>query len=258
MDNKRGAWVSMSEGARSRSSKAGPKTGRTRRGVVRFLPLLLIALAIGAAFAFGWTDYLRLDALRDRRTQLLAYVESRPVLSVLIYIGVYAAVAALSLPGAAVVTLAGGFLFGVLVGGPAAVVGATLGATLVFVAMRTAVGDLLQKRFGERTARITGGLRENAFSYLLTLRLLPVAPFWLVNLAAGLVGMPLRTFVAATLLGIVPGTLIYSWVGQGLGSLFARGEEPNLLQPQFILPLAALGLLSLAPAIVRRVRGRPA
>ena len=230
----------------------------TRPGWARLLPLALILAAVGAAFALGWTDYLRLDALRDRRAQLLEYVAAEPVLSLLIYLGVYAVVAALSLPGAAVVTLAGGFLFGVALGGPAAVVGSTLGATVVFLAMRTAVGDALQKRFGPRTSRITGGLRENAFSYLLTLRLLPVAPFWLVNLAAGLVGMPLRTFVIATLIGIIPGTLIYSWVGQGLGTLFERGEEPNLLQPQFILPLVALGLLSLAPVAVRLIRRKRA
>lgn len=238
--------------------EAAPAQAAKRGGLARFLPLALIALAVAAAFAFGWTDYLQLDKLRDSRAQLLAYVEARPVLSVLIYMGVYAVVAALSLPGAAVVTLAGGFLFGVVVGGPAAVVAATVGATLVFLAMRTAVGDALGKRFGGRTAKIADGLRENAFSYLLTLRLLPVAPFWLVNLAAGLVGMPLRTFVTATLIGIVPGTLIYSWVGQGLGAVFERGEEPDLLKPQFIAPLVALGLLSLAPVVVRRFRRKPA
>jgi uncharacterized membrane protein YdjX (TVP38/TMEM64 family) len=225
---------------------------------LRLLPLAVLAAGVAAAFALGWTDYLRLDALRDGREQLLAYVEANPVLSVALYAGLYAVVTALSLPGASVLTLAGGFLFGALIGGPAAVVGATVGGTVVFAAMRTAVGDLMQRRFGPRTARITEGLRDNAFSYLLTLRLLPIAPFWLVNLAAGLVNMPLRTFVAATFLGIIPGTLIYSWLGQGLGAVFANGGEPDLFQPQFLLPLIALGLLSLAPAVVRRLRRKPA
>jgi uncharacterized membrane protein YdjX (TVP38/TMEM64 family) len=117
----------------------------------------VIAAAVAAAFALGWTDYLSLDALRERRAQLLEQVEARPVASVLIYMGLYAVVAALSLPGGAVMTLAGGFLFGALVGGPAAIVGATIGGAIVLQAMRTAVGDVLQKRFGARMARITEG-----------------------------------------------------------------------------------------------------
>ena len=190
--------------------------------------------------------------MRDRREQLSAFVDAKPLTSVAIYVALYALVTALSLPGASVVTLAGGFLFGVLEGGSAAVVGATIGGTVVFLAMRTAIGNSLQKRLGERLAKVSKGLQESAFSYLLTIRLLPIAPFWLVNLAAGLVDMPLRTFVAATFIGIIPGTFIYAWVGQGLGALFASGEQPNLLQPQFLVPLIALGLLSLGPILVRR------
>ena len=173
------------------------------------------------------------------------------------FTGLYVLAVAFSIPGALILTLSGGFLFGTLVGGSATVTGATIGALAVFVAARTAFGDVLRRRAGGAVAKIEEGVRENAFSYVLTLRLLPIFPFWLVNIAAGLVDIPLRTYALATFLGVIPGTFIYSALGAGLGSIFDRNEAPDLsiiFEPQILLPLIGLALLSLLPVVFRRLR----
>jgi uncharacterized membrane protein YdjX (TVP38/TMEM64 family) len=154
-------------------------------------------------------------------------------------------------------TLSGGFLFGPWLGAAAASSGASLGAAVIFLVCRSAVGDSLRGKAGSTIAKIEEGVRRDAFSYILTLRLIPVMPFWLVNLAAGFVNIPLRTFLAATVLGILPGSLVYSGLGAGLGEVFASGQEPNLrviFEPHVLLPLVGLGLLSLLPVVLRRFR----
>ena len=221
----------------------------------------MIALGLAAAFAFGWTDYLSLDQLRERRNALQALVADHPVLSVAAFALLYALVVAFSIPGALILTLSGGFLFGVLVGGTATVLGATLGAVAVFIAARSAFGDVLKRRVGGAVAKFEEGVRKNAFSYVLTLRLLPIFPFWLVNIGLGVVNIPLRTYALATFLGVIPGTFIYSALGAGLGSIFDRDEAPNIssvLEPQIFLPLAGLALLALAPTVIGRLRGKKA
>jgi uncharacterized membrane protein YdjX (TVP38/TMEM64 family) len=217
----------------------------------------LIAAGLAAAFAFGWTDYLTLEQLRTRRDALQAFVEARPLASVAAFTALYALAVAFSIPGALILTLSGGFLFGTLIGGSATVTGATIGAIAVFLAARTAFGDVLRRRAGGAVARIEEGVRKDAFFYVLTLRLLPIFPFWLVNIATGLVDIPLRTYALATFLGVIPGTFIYSALGAGLGSIFDRAEAPNLsiiFEPQILLPLVGLALLSLTPVVFRRLR----
>jgi uncharacterized membrane protein YdjX (TVP38/TMEM64 family) len=225
--------------------------------IKRFGPLVLIALAVAAVFATGLADHLSLEELKVRREALQAFVALHPVLSIGAYVLLYVVVVSLSLPGALVMTLSGGFLFGPWLGGAAAASGASLGAAVIFLICRTAVGDSLRGKAGSTVARIEEGVRRDAFSYLLTLRLIPVMPFWLVNLAAGFVDIPLRTFLSATVLGILPGSLVYAGLGSGLGAVFASGEEPNLrviFEPQVLLPLIGLGLLSLLPVVIRRFR----
>jgi uncharacterized membrane protein YdjX (TVP38/TMEM64 family) len=132
-----------------------------------------------------------------------------------------------------------------------------LGAAVIFLVCRTAVGDSLRGKAGSTISKIEEGVRRDAFSYILTLRLIPVMPFWLVNLAAGFVNIPLRTFLSATVLGILPGSLVYAGLGSGLGEVFASGQEPNLrviFEPHVLLPLVGLGLLSLLPVVLRRFR----
>jgi len=233
--------------------------------VKRWAPLAIVLLAAAAIYATGLYRYLSLDTLRERHAELRALVEEHFWLSLLIYTAAYAALTATAVPGAVFVTLTGGFLFGTWVGGTATALGATLGAIAVYYVVRTALGVWLRERAeraGGTLRRIQEGLDRNAFSYLLTLRLIPAVPFVLINVASGLAAAPMRAYAAATFLGILPATFIYSAIGAGLGTLFERGERPNLkivLEPQFLLPLLGLAFLSLAlPLIVRAVRGKAA
>lgn len=228
----------------------------------RFLPLLLLLLAVVAVFASGATRYLSLESLKTNEALLRGFVADHLALSLLAFICVYAAATAVSIPGALILTLAGGFLFGTWLGGSATVIGATIGAILVFAIVRTSLGTALRERAeasGGRLKAVMDGVRDGAFGYILTLRLIPLAPFWLVNVASALANAPLRAYALATLIGIMPGTFIYSSVGAGIGQVLARGGEPNLkiiFEPYVIGPLVALGLLSLGTTLFQRFRGR--
>ena len=233
-------------------------TGKAR-GLLRFLPLALIAAGMAAAFLSGLHRHLGWEALRDARFALLDLVAAHPVAAPAAYVLAYVCVTAFSLPGAAAMTLAGGFLFGTLAGGGLAVVGATIGATAVFAAARTALGDRLRLRTGGMLARIEEGFRRDAASYLLFLRLVPAFPFFVVNIAAALLGARPGVFVATTLVGIVPGTFVFASIGAGLGSVFDAGARPDLsvaLSWPVLGPLLGLGLLALLPVAWRRLAGR--
>jgi uncharacterized membrane protein YdjX (TVP38/TMEM64 family) len=226
-------------------------------GLRRFGPLALIVLVVIAALASGALRHLSLEELQARHATLQALVRSHPFLSLGAYLGVYILVVSFSLPAALVMTLTGGLLFGPWAGGFAAAVGCTLGATVIFLIARTAVGDLLKRKAGPTAARIEEGVRRNAFSYIVMLRLFPVAPIWLVNLALAFVDIPLTTYVGASFLGILPPSLIYARLGSELNRLFVRGARPDphlLLRPQLWAPLIGLALLALAPILVRRLR----
>lgn len=225
----------------------------------RLLPLAVLVALIGAAFVLRLDRYLTLDALRDNRATLLAFVESNRLTAVLGFMLAYAGVVALSLPGATIMTLAGGFLFGVALGASLTVVGATLGAAALFLIARSALGDVLRQRAGPFLSRMADGFSKDAFSYLLFLRLVPAFPFWAVNLAPALLGMRLVPFVVATAIGIIPGTTVYSAFGAGLGRVFDAGGEVNLkdvFSPPLIAALIGLGVLSLLPIALRRLRER--
>ncbi|MBC5825767.1 MAG: TVP38/TMEM64 family protein [Candidatus Eremiobacteraeota bacterium] len=225
----------------------------------RLAPLLALLALIGAAFVFRLDRYLTLDALRDNRVALAAFVQSHGVAAALGFVLTYAAVVALSLPGATVMTLAGGFLFGVPLGAALSVIGAMAGASLLFLIARSAFGDVLRERAGPFLARMADGFRRDAFSYLLFLRLVPAFPFWAVNLAPALLGMRFPPFVAATALGIIPGTTVYAAFGASLGQLFDAGAEVRLkdvFSPTLIAALIGLGFLSLLPVVLRHMRER--
>ncbi len=239
----------------------------------RLAPLLaLLALAGIAYYAFG-RGGLSLEELVRHRTAIDAFVTEHRVLAVLAYVGLYIVAVALSVPGAVFLTVSGGFLFGLAVGASAAVIGATIGATLIFLAARTALGEPLLRRAGPRAVKLAQGFRQDAFSYLLFLRLVPAFPFFLVNLVPAFAGVRLLPFVTATALGVIPGSLVYSLAGKGLDSVIAAQKNSyeacltagradcrmsfdpmDILTPQLIGALVALGLLALAPVIVRRLR----
>ncbi len=228
----------------------------------RFLPLLVLILAVVAAFASGATRYLKLDALRTHEAGLRALVDGNLPLALAAFMIVYALATAVSLPGALILTLTGGYLFGTWLGGAATVIGATVGAVLVFYAVSTSLGQALRHRAeasGGRLKAVSDGIRAGAFGYILTLRLIPIAPFWLVNVAAALANAPLRAYALATFIGIMPATFIYSGVGEGIGEVLRRGETPDLgiiFNPKVMLPLLALGLLTLVTTIIQRRRSR--
>ncbi|MDA0702027.1 MAG: TVP38/TMEM64 family protein [Proteobacteria bacterium] len=232
----------------------------TVSGIRRFVPLALLALGFGAFFALGLDSYISLDQLREHRGTLQQWVAEGPVAAALIYILIYAVLTALSVPGGLLLTIAGGFLFGALAGTTCAVLGATVGAVAVFLAARSAFGDFLRRRVkAGMVRRMEEGFRRNALSYLLVLRLVPLFPFWMVNLVPAFLGVRLRTYVIGTFLGIIPGGFVYASVGNGLGAVFDAGAAPDLgiiFEPAILIPIVGLALLSLVPVGYRLIRNR--
>jgi uncharacterized membrane protein YdjX (TVP38/TMEM64 family) len=235
----------------SYSQIGSPNAGGGRR-LARWVPLVLVVAALVLGYLLGLQDYLSLTALRDYQGTLLAFVAANPFLAAAVYLVVYALAVTVSFPGASFLTITGGFLFGSLVGTGLAVVAATCGATSIFLIARTSLGDLLAEKAGPRVQRLRQGFQEEGFSYLLFLRLVPLFPFWLVNLAAALFGMRVVPYVAATAIGIVPGTFVYSYFGQGLGSALESEGSPASFE--LLLGLALLGVMALVPVAVRKWR----
>ena len=219
----------------------------------RLIPLgLLVAAGIGF-IAAGGHHYLTFAALAENRDWLCRLVQRWGFAAALLYIALYAGLVALSVPGAAVLTIAGGFLFGTWLGTLYAVVGATLGATGIFLAARAGLGGLAQ-RAGPLVGKLEAGFRADAFSYLLVLRLVFIFPFWLVNLVPALVGVRLSTFVLATFLGIIPGSFVYASLGNGLGNVVGEPGLGVLLRPSVLGPIIGLVILALIPVGYKRWR----
>ena len=239
----------------------GSGTGTSMNNARRFLPLIVIAIALVVFIAAGGADALSLDALTARHAELKAFVAENRAAAVAAFIAVYAVLVAISFPGASVLTVIGGLVFGTLIGGAAAVVGATIGATVIFLAARSAIGETLRARAGPFIRKLQAGFDENALSYLLTLRLIPAVPFWALNIAAGVFGMRTAPYVAGTAVGIIPGTFVYAGVGAGAGTVIAEGGEIELsgllLKPEVLLPSLRLVVLSLLPVAVKRLRRAP-
>jgi uncharacterized membrane protein YdjX (TVP38/TMEM64 family) len=243
------------------TTDAAGDTRRSRPAFKRFLPVILLAAGFAAFFLFGLNDYLTYQALVDNRDWLQQQVAEHAVIAFLAYIAVYGVVVAFSIPGGTVMTLAGGFLFGTLLGGSLTVIAATLGSVAVFLAARSAVGGALRAKAGGALDKMEKGFQENALSYLLVLRLVPIFPFFIVNIVPALLGVPLRIYALGTLVGIIPGTFVYAFVGAGLGSILDRGETPDfgiIFDPAVLLPLVALSLLALLPVAYRRFKKKDA
>ncbi len=224
--------------------------------VQKMLPLIVIAVVAVIGF-FTLRDYLSFEALRDNREALLAWRDANFVSASVGFILVYIAIVAFSLPGAAIISLTGGFLFGLFPGALFNLTSATIGAVLIFLAARFGLGDYLSRKMdnaGGMVGKIKAGLNENEISFLLLMRLVPAFPFFVANLVPALVGTKLRTFVWTTFVGIIPGGFVYTWVGSGLGEVFARGESPDLgiiFEPKILGPILALCALSLLPVILK-------
>jgi uncharacterized membrane protein YdjX (TVP38/TMEM64 family) len=228
---------------------------------MRLVPVVILVAGLGAFFAFGLDDYVSLRMLKENRRILADWVGQSGAMALVAYILAYTLVTAFSIPGGAVMTIAGGFLFGPWLGGALSVVGATVGATVLFIAARYAFADLLRARAGPAIRKMEDGFRENAFSYMLFLRFIPVFPFFLVNLAAAFLGVKLRTYVIGTLIGIIPGTFVYASLGDGFSAIVEKGGEIDLgiiFEPRFLLPIVGLAVLALAPVVYKKLRGRRA
>lgn len=228
---------------------------------LRQVPLLIIlSVAVVGAFTLG--DYLTFETLRDNREALLAFRDQNFGLLLLVYAAIYVLIVSFSLPGAAVATVTGGFLFGLWAGAATSVVSATLGAAVIFLAASWGLGASLSARLdaSEGTMRqIRDGLRSNEISVLFLLRLVPAVPFFVANLLPALVGVKFRNFLWTTALGIVPGGLVFTSIGVGLGEVFDRGESPDLSllwEPQIIGPILGLCALAALPIVIKAVRGR--
>jgi uncharacterized membrane protein YdjX (TVP38/TMEM64 family) len=228
----------------------------------RMAPILVIALVAIIGFAL-FRDQLSFETLAENRERLIGWRDAHYALVAVAYVGIYILVVTFSLPGGAVMTMTGGFLFGLLPGTAMTVVAATIGATLIFLAARTGLGDALHDRLKAASSegvlsRMERGLHENEVSYLFAMRLIPAIPFFVANLAPAFLGVTLKNYVLTTFFGIIPGTAVYTWVGSGLGEVFERGETPNfgiIFEPQILLPILALCALSLLPVFLKKFRG---
>lgn len=232
-----------------------------RSAVARHLPLAAIVFA---ALLGGWLlgDYASFETLRDNRAALLAFRDDHVLWMGLGFVAAYVLIVVFSLPGAAIASVTGGFLFGLAWGTVLNVIAATVGASGIFLAARLGLGRTLSARLeaGEGTLRrLREGLREHEINVLLLLRLVPVVPFFVANLLPAMVGVSFRNFFWTTALGIIPGALVYTWIGVGLGAVFDRGETPDLSilwEPHVIGPLLGLVLLAALPILFKSFRGR--
>jgi uncharacterized membrane protein YdjX (TVP38/TMEM64 family) len=221
----------------------------------RLAPLVLILAVLAAGFALGLQHQLSWAALAAHRAALRTWVQAAPLATAAAYVALYALAVAVSFPGAVWITIAGGFLFGTPLGAALAVAGSTIGAVLLVLAARSALGPLLARHAGSLIERMRPRMERDGFSYVLALRLIPVVPFWLTNLAAALAGVPLRHFFAATLIGTIPATTVFASIGAGVGNVLGTGRTPDvsvIFSAPVLLPLLGLALLSLLPIAWRR------
>lgn len=234
-------------------------TGKQGFSWQRLMPLVVLGAGLVAFFAFGLDEYLTFETLRENRAWLLQQVSQSAFLATLAFVAVYVIVVAFSLPGGAIMTITGGFLFGQWLGTAYVIFAATIGATILFLAARTALGDLLRAKAGPFLKKMEAGFQENALSYLLVLRLIPIFPFFIVNLVPAFLGVTLRVYVIATFIGIIPGSFVYATVGAGLGSIFDSGEEfsaGSILTPEIITALVGLAILALLPVAYKKVKAK--
>jgi uncharacterized membrane protein YdjX (TVP38/TMEM64 family) len=225
----------------------------------RLIPILVFVAGLVVFFALGLERYLSIDALRQHRSVLRAWVETSGLLAVLVFMAVYIITVAFSLPGATVLTIASGFLFGSVWGTVLVIISATLGATILFSVAKTTLGDVLRAKARAWLPRLEAGFREHALSYLLVLRLVPIFPFFIINLVPAFLGVPVSTFILGTFIGIIPGTFVYATVGAGLGSVFDAGGTFTLrgiLPPQIVTALVGLAVLAMIPGVYKKLTAR--
>ncbi len=230
-----------------------------KRSYLRHLPLIVIlAAAVAGTVVLG--DHLSFETLRNNREALLAFRDAHYLSLVLLFFGVYVVIVAFSLPGAAVISVTGGFLFGLAAGTALNVISATVGASIIFLAARMGLGEMMSARFDASTGtmkKIRDGLRDNELSVLFLIRLVPLVPFFVANLLPAMVGVSFGRFVFTTFFGIIPGAIVFTWIGVGLGEVFDRGGSPDLTllwEPHILGPILGLCALAALPILLRSLR----
>jgi uncharacterized membrane protein YdjX (TVP38/TMEM64 family) len=258
-----------------RSAAKGTDGSVVRARLRRFAPVAVVVLAMVAVFATGAHHQVSLETLVKHRMTIDVFITAHGIAAVAAYMAIYIVAVALSIPGSLFLTITGGILFGVALGGIATVISATVGATIIFLIAKGACGESLVRRAGPLACKLVDGFKADAFNYLLFLRLVPAFPFFLVNLVPALVGVRLPTFVAATFIGIIPAVFAFTFLGSGLDSVIAAQEGiyracveagrsdcqiyfniGMIATPRLLASLATLGVIALIPVIVKRLRAR--
>jgi uncharacterized membrane protein YdjX (TVP38/TMEM64 family) len=227
----------------------------------RFLPLIVIIGSLIVAYAFGLQSYFSLAYLSEQREVLQRFVSENYLLAVVSFFTVYTLATAVSFPAASILTIFFGFLFGWFVGGILVVFAATLGATILFWAAKSSIGGFLREKLAGTAASFADGFAKDAFGYLLVLRIAPIFPFFIINIAPALFNVKTRDYVLATFIGIIPGVFAYSWLGEGVGSILdaakANGTTPSvrdLVTPEITIAFAAIAIVAAIPMIIKRFR----
>ena len=253
------------------NSKADTENSSTRKKPwLRYVPPVVIIIGLVVAWQIGLIDFLSFDTFHTHRTILQSWVNKQGILAVAIYVFLYTIAVTFSIPAGTVLTVIAGFLFGPFVGAIAVALGATVGATALFLIARTATGDILRKKALPFLDHIRAGFQANAISYLLVLRLLPTFPFWLVNIVPALIGVKLWTYIWTTLVGILPATFAFTLFGQGLDNIFKACDNLRIKDTEHVcilpsygeiitleiwLALSALAILAVMPAVYQRFKG---
>lgn len=246
---------------RDRKNVTDMSDTRAKGGLIRNLPFIIIMI-VAAIGLLTLRDHLSFQALADNRDALIAFRDANYLQMVLAFMAVYVVIVAFSLPGATVATLTGGFLFATFPGALFNVVAATIGATAIFLAARMGFGGTLGRLLNEAEGtvkQIKDGIDENQWSMLFLMRLVPIVPFFAANLVPAFLDVPLRRYVISTFLGIIPGAVVYTSVGAGLGEIFERGETPNLgiiFEPHVLYPILGLCALAALPVLLKAVLGK--
>lgn len=236
-------------------SQSEARTQDGKFSLKRLAPLIVLVAGFAAFFGFGLDQYLSFQALKDNRELLLQWRDDNYLVAAFSFMGAYAVFTSFSVPVGLWMTLAGGFLFGTVAGGFLSLFGATAGATAIFLAARFAFADMLRAKAGAYIEKMEAGFKENQVSYMLVLRLVPLFPFWLVNLVPAFLNVSTKVYVFGTLFGMIPGALVYASVGNGLGSVFESGGEPNLgiiFSPEILMPILGLAALALIPVLYKK------
>ncbi|HSM40087.1 MAG TPA: VTT domain-containing protein [Afifellaceae bacterium] len=233
--------------------------------VKRFAPVAVIVAGLIFGYLRGWHEYLSLGMLVESREMLRAFVEGNFAMAAIGYVLIYIVAVAFSFPGASFLTIGGGFMFGWFIAGILTAIAAPIGATIIYLVARSAVGnfliDMMKRKAGPRIRQLAEGFEEDAFSYLLSIRLAPIFPFWVINIAPAIFNVPLGTYFAATVIGILPGTFAYAFLGEGIDSVIAAqqaaGDElsiGDLVTPEITAAFVLLAVVSLIPTIVKKIR----